>query len=35
MINGNAELNLNQPAGVYVIRLVNGDNVKTQKVVVR
>ena len=34
-INGNAELNLNQPAGVYVIRLVNGDNVKTQKVVVR
>ena len=35
LINGNAELNLNQPAGVYVIRLVNGDNVKTQKVVVR
>ena len=35
MINGNAELNLNQPAGVYVIRLVNGNSVRTQKIVVR
>ena len=34
-INGSTEVSLGQPAGVYVIRLVNGDNVKTQKVVVR
>ena len=25
----------NFPAGVYVLRLISGDNVKTQKVVVR
>ena len=34
-INGNAEINLNQPAGIYMLRLVNGENVKTQKIVVR
>ena len=34
-LNGNAEINFNQPAGVYMLRLVNGENVKTQKVVVR
>ena len=34
-INGNAEVNINQPAGVYMLRLVNGDSVKVQKVVVR
>ena len=34
-ISGNAELNLNQPAGVYVLRLINGNDVKVQKVVVR
>ena len=34
-INGNAEVGINQPAGVYMLRLVNGDNVKVQKVVVR
>jgi hypothetical protein len=34
-LNGNAEINLNQPAGIYMLRLVNGENVKTQKVVVR
>ena len=33
--NGNAEINLNQPAGIYMLRLVNGENVKTQKIVVR
>ena len=34
-INGNAEVSINQPAGVYMLRLVNGDSVKVQKVVVR
>ena len=34
-INGCTEISLGQPAGVYVMRLINGDNVKTQKVVVR
>ena len=34
-ISGNAELNLNQPAGVYMLRLINGNDVKVQKVVVR
>ena len=34
-INGNAEVNINQPAGVYMLRLVSGDSVKVQKVVVR
>ena len=34
-INGCANVNVNAAAGVYMLRLVNGDNVKTQKVVVR
>lgn len=34
-INGNAEVGINQPAGVYMLRLVNGDDVKVQKVVVK
>ena len=34
-ISGNANINLDEAAGVYVIRLVNGNNVKTQKIVVR
>ena len=34
-INGNANLNINAANGVYMLRLVNGDNVKVQKVVVR
>jgi hypothetical protein len=34
-INGNAEISINQTPGVYMLRLINGDNVKTQKVVVR
>ena len=34
-INGNAEISLNQPAGIYMLRLVNGNDVKVQKVVVR
>ena len=34
-VNGNATINLNQTPGVYMFRLVNGDSVKTQKIVVR
>ncbi len=34
-ISGNAELSLDQPAGVYVLRLINGNDTKVQKVVVR
>ena len=34
-INGCANVNVNATPGVYMLRLVNGDNVKVQKVVVR
>ena len=34
-ISGNAELSLNQPAGVYMLRLINGNDVKVQKVIVK
>ena len=34
-LNGNANVNINQAAGIYMLRLVNGENVKVQKVVVR
>ncbi len=34
-LNGNATISLNQPAGIYMLRLVNGNDVKVQKVVVR
>ena len=34
-VSGNATMNLNQTPGVYMFRLVNGDSVKVQKVVVR
>ena len=34
-INGTCSTTLNAPAGVYMIRLVNGENVKVQKIVVR
>jgi uncharacterized repeat protein (TIGR02543 family) len=34
-ISGTAELSLNQVPGVYVLRLVNGNDVKTQKIVVK
>jgi len=34
-ISGNAEIHINQPAGVYMLRLISGDSVKVQKVVVR
>ena len=34
-INGNATVSLNQPAGIYMLRLVSGNDVKVQKVVVK
>ena len=34
-INGSVSKGINQPAGVYMIRLINGDHVKMQKIVVR
>ena len=34
-ISGNTDVNLNQAAGVYMLRLVNGENVMVQKVVVK
>lgn len=34
-INGNAEVGINQPAGIYMLRLINGDDVKVLKVVVK
>ncbi len=34
-IQGNATLNLDQTPGIYMLRLVNGNDVKVQKIVVR
>lgn len=34
-ISGSTEININTAPGMYLLRLVNGDNVKTQKIVVR
>jgi hypothetical protein len=34
-INGSASVNVNAAPGVYMLRLINGDNVKVQKVVVK
>jgi hypothetical protein len=34
-INGCTNLNINATQGIYMLRLVNGDNVKVQKVMVR
>ena len=34
-INGTANVTLNQAPGIYMLRLVNGENVRTQKIVVR
>ena len=34
-INGSTSISVNAAAGVYMIRLINGDNVKVQKVVVK
>lgn len=35
LIDGNAEINIQTAPGVYMLRLINGDNVKVQKIVVR
>ena len=34
-IEGSVQTNIHQPAGLYLIRLINGDDVRVQKVVVR
>ncbi len=34
-VNGNASVSLNQTPGVYVLRLINCDSIKTQKIVIR
>ena len=34
-INGNADITLNQTPGVYVMRLVNGEKVMSQKIVIK
>ena len=34
-ISGNTAVNINETAGIYMLRLVNGENVMVQKVVVR
>ncbi|MBO6024293.1 MAG: chitobiase/beta-hexosaminidase C-terminal domain-containing protein [Bacteroidales bacterium] len=34
-VSGNANVSLNQTPGVYMLRLVNNENVRTQKIVVR
>ena len=34
-LNGNANVNINQAAGIYMLHLVNGENVRTQKVIVK
>ena len=34
-VNGNCQVSFIAPAGVYMIQLVNGDNVKVQKIVVK
>lgn len=35
MVNGTTSKTIDAKAGVYVLRLINGENVKTQKIVVR
>ena len=34
-VNGSVSKSINQPAGVYMIRLINGEDVKVQKIVIR
>jgi len=34
-INGSSSVNVNAAAGTYMLRLVNGDNMKVQKVIVK
>ena len=35
IISGNTEVSINQPAGIYMLRLVNGEEMSVQKNVVR
>ena len=34
-VNGSAELNINHAQGVYVLRLINNNEIKTQRIIVR
>ena len=34
-INGYANVNVNAAAGVYMIRLINGESVKVQKIIIK
>ena len=34
-VNGSVSKSINQPAGIYVLRLINGEKVKVQKIVVK
>ena len=34
-ISGNANININQAAGIYMLRLINGENAMVQKIVIR
>ena len=34
-VNGNSTLQLNDATGIYMLRLINGENTKTQKIVVK
>ncbi len=34
-ISGNATVSLNQPAGIYMLRLINGNDVKVQKIIIK
>ncbi len=34
-VNGNAEVNVGQVAGVYVMRLINGNEIKSQKIIIK
>jgi hypothetical protein len=34
-INGSASINVEGAAGVYMVRLVNGENVRVQKIIVK
>ena len=34
-ISGHATVSLNQPAGIYMLRLINGNDVKVQKIIIK
>ena len=33
-VNGNAQVSIDRAAGVYLLRLINGSDVKVQKIVI-